>query len=118
MADTVDIKNGEYLFHQGDDADCMYLVKSGKISIVISDGSNEKEVDTASMGQLIGEMSLFDKRARSASARALLDTTLIRLPYTKLEADLQKMPDWVNVVLKRLSEKIREANDRILSKDN
>lgn len=114
MAEMVSVSKNEFLFKQGDAADCMYIVKSGKISLLINDGENEKEVDTASMGQLLGEMSLFDKQHRSAGAKALIDTVLIRLPYTKLEEELNNMPDWVQAVLKKLSEKIREANVKIL----
>lgn len=114
MVGFTDVKKGDYLFRQGDPADCMYIVKAGKISLLITDGTTEKEVDTAGVGQLIGEMSLFDRKDRSAAARALVDSTVVKLPYAKLEADLQKMPDWVQVVLRRLSEKIREANDKIL----
>lgn len=114
MADFIELKKDAYLFKQGDPADCMYIVKSGKLSITISDGVTEKEVDSASPGQLIGEMSLFDRKNRSASARALFDSSLVRLPYDKLEMELKKMPEWVQVVLSKLSEKIRETNDKIL----
>ena len=78
----------------------------------------QKEIDTASPGQLIGEMSLFDKQNRSASAIALMDTNLIRLPYDKLISELQIMPTWVLAILKNLSEKVREANTKILKNQN
>ncbi len=114
MAELVNVEKNEFLFKQGDKADCMYIVKSGKISLLINDGENEKEVDTASMGQLLGEMSLFDKKQRSAGAKAIIDSVLVKLPYAKLETELNAMPDWVKAVLKKLSEKIREANVKIL----
>ena len=117
MLDIISLKKDQFLFEQGDTADSMYIVKSGKISLTISDGVKTNEVDTATMGQLFGEMSLFDKKNRSASAKALIDTTLVRLPYKKLEEELVTMPEWVQATLKTLCEKIREANVRILSKD-
>ena len=115
MAEIISVNKNEFLFKQDDSADSMYIVKSGKMSLIISDGVSQKEVDTASMGQLLGEMSLFDKKLRSASALAIIDSTLIKLPYSKLEEDLNRMPEWVQAVLKKLSEKIREANVKILS---
>lgn len=115
MAEIVSVQKNEFLFKQGDPADSMYIVKSGKISLLISNGTTEKEIDTASMGQLLGEMSLFDKKSRSAGAKAIIDSTLIKLPYNKLEEELKNMPEWVQAVLKRLSEKIREANVKILN---
>lgn len=116
MAEIVSVKKNEFLFEQGDVADCMYIVKSGKMSLLISDGVTEKEVDTASMGQLLGEMSLFDKKLRSAGAKAIIDSTLLKLPYAKLENELNSMPEWVQAVLKTISEKIRESNVKILNK--
>lgn len=114
MAELVSIVKNEFLFKQGDVADSMYIVKSGKISLLINDDENEQEVDTASMGQLLGEMSLFDKKPRSAGAKAVIDSVLVKLPYAKLEDELRHMPEWVQAVLKKLSEKIREANAKIL----
>ena len=65
-------------------------------------------------GQLIGEMSLFDKRMRSAGAKALMDSELVKLPYFRLEAELATMPEWVQIAMKTLAYKIREANKKIL----
>lgn len=114
MAEFVSVAKNEFLFRQGDTADAMYIVKSGKISLLINDGQNEKEVDTASMGQLLGEISLFDKSLRSAGAKAIIDSVMVRLPYPKLEGELNAMPEWVKLVLKKMCEKIREANAKIL----
>lgn len=116
MAEVISLKKNEFLFKQNDFADAMYIVKSGKLSLIITDGVAEKEVDTASMGQLLGEMSLFDKNNRSAGAKAIIDSTLIKLPYAKLEEELKNMPEWVPAVMSKLSEKIREANMKILHK--
>lgn len=116
MVETVTVKKDQFLFEQGDEADCMYIVKSGKMNLIISDGIKENVIDTATMGQLFGEMSLFDKKNRSASAKAVIDTVLVKLPYKKLEEELIVMPEWVQATLKTLCEKIREANLRVLSK--
>lgn len=115
MPEVVSLKKDQYLFEDGDTADAMYIVKSGQLSILITDGQTEKEVSRVTTGQLIGEMSLFDKRNRSAGAKALTNAELVRLPYPKLEAELATMPEWVQVTLKTLSQKIRDANKKILS---
>jgi CRP-like cAMP-binding protein len=59
-------------------------------------------------------MALFDKRSRSATAVAESDAELVLLPYKKLEAELSVMPEWVQVTLKSLSEKIRLSNQQLL----
>ena len=118
MADVIKIPKDNYLFLQGDDANHMYIVKSGEIGLFISDYLIEKMISTAKPGQLIGEMALFDKMSRSASAKALVNSEVVALPYRKLNEDLSNMPDWVQVVLKTLTQKIRLANTKYLNDEN
>jgi len=92
----------------------MYIVKFGQIELLVANDTSEKTISTAKAGQLIGEMALFDKMNRSASARAAVDSEVVALPYRKLNEDLSNMPDWVQVVLKTLTMKIRLSNNKFL----
>jgi CRP-like cAMP-binding protein len=114
-AETVSIKKDSYLFLQGDEADCMYIVKTGKIGLYIADYLVEKLVSQVGPGELIGEMSLFDHLSRSASAKALTDVELVVLPFEKLREDLNAMPEWVQVSMKTMALKIRQANNIVLN---
>jgi CRP-like cAMP-binding protein len=114
MPQLLQIQKGDFLFREGDVAEDMYIIKSGEISLIVSDGVSELIVARASSGQLIGEMSLFDKKLRSASAKAVTPVEVVQLPYAKLESELETMPEWVQVTLKTLSEKIRQANSKLL----
>jgi CRP-like cAMP-binding protein len=114
-AETVSIKKDSYLFLQGDEADCMYIVKTGKIGLYIADYLVEKMVSQVGPGELIGEMSLFDHLSRSASAKALTDVELVVLPFEKLREDLNAMPEWVQVSMKTMALKIRQANNIVLN---
>ena len=116
MEKSVFIIKGAYLFEEGQPADCMYIVKSGELEVIISGENKEMIITTLTAGQLVGEMSLFSKRSRSASIRALTDTELVKLPYKKLQDDLRHMPEWVQITLKNLAEKIGEANTKLLRK--
>ncbi len=113
MSEVIYVKNGELLFEEGDFPEHMYIVKSGQIELFIMDGDREKHLAVAGPGNLIGEMSLFDKKFRSASARANMDSNLIKLPYKQLKLELEKLPEWVKITLKSLSEKIRIANNKL-----
>lgn len=114
MAEYRSLKTNEILFKQGDDPDNMYIVKSGQVAIFITDGSTTRVVAVAGIGELIGEVALFDKKARSAGAKALCDTSLVVLPYDALQKQLDTLPDWVKVTMKTLSDKLRDTNTRIL----
>ncbi len=69
--EAVDIKFGEYLFHQGDAFNGLYLVGSGKVSVVLELGEGQtKRIRTYTAGNTIGEMGLYRKAPRMASVVA------------------------------------------------
>lgn len=112
---VIALKKDSYLFLQTDDADCMYIVKSGKIGLFVSDYLVEKLISNVGPGELIGEISLFDGLNRSASAKALQDSEVVVLPFENLRAELRTMPEWVQISLKTLAYKLRKANNMVLN---
>ena len=114
MAEYRTLKANEILFKQGDEPDNMYIVKTGQIAIFITDGNVNRIVAVANPGELIGEVSLFDSKTRSAGAKALSDSLLAILPYEALRRQLDTLPDWVKVTMKTLSDKLRDTNRQIL----
>lgn len=114
MADYKTLKTNELLFKQGDTPDNMYIVKTGQISIYYSEGDKEVHLSTVGQGELIGELALFDKKARSASAKATCETSLVVLPYTALEYQIDRLPEWVKITMKSLSDRLRDTNQKLL----
>lgn len=80
-AEPILLKAGEWLFHEGDDADCAYVVQLGQVQ-VISDG---RIIRTARRGGVIGELALLTGGTRTASVRAQRDCHLWRLGRTTFE---------------------------------
>jgi CRP-like cAMP-binding protein len=60
-------------------------------------------------------MNLLDDLPRSASAYALEDTTLLTLEKTCLRSLLQNYPEIGIGMLRSLSLRVREANNRMLA---
>ncbi len=115
MADYRSLRSNEVLFSQGDSPDNMYIVKTGQIGIYVSsDDRAETLVATIGVGELIGELALFDKKERSATARALCDASLVVLPYAALEKQLDGLPPWVRVAMRTLSDKLRDTNLKLI----
>jgi CRP-like cAMP-binding protein len=55
-------------------------VVKGEIALIIPDGQNEYEVVRSGVGEMLGMMSFFDKRARSARLVAkAADTQVLKL---------------------------------------
>ncbi|HYO45653.1 MAG TPA: cyclic nucleotide-binding domain-containing protein, partial [Gemmatimonadota bacterium] len=66
---------GDYLFHEGEEGDYMYLVLDGRIRVEVGG----QEVAVIGAGKSTGEFAILDRRPRSASARALEDTRTLAI---------------------------------------
>lgn len=72
--------NDDIVSDVGDVGDELYFVVKGEIALIIPDGQNEYEVVRSGPGEMLGMMSFFDKRARSARLVAkATDTQLLKL---------------------------------------
>ncbi len=81
----VDLRRGEALFCEDDEADCLFVLKSGRLAIVRdSFDGRESVLALLTGGDLVGEMPLFDNAPRSAKVKALEATVLVQVPYQPL----------------------------------
>lgn len=64
------------IFSEGDFADEMYFIDSGRVSIVIQEFTQKESVGELGPGEYFGEMAFFSGDRRSASVIALEDTVL------------------------------------------
>jgi len=94
---------GETLFEQGDPADALYVVVSGRLEVL----AGGKRLLLLGPGETVGEMGLFRDGGRTASVRALRATVLARLSRSDYEAVAALDPGVarrvVELVISRLS---------------
>ncbi|MBV9563975.1 MAG: cyclic nucleotide-binding domain-containing protein [Bradyrhizobium sp.] len=83
-----DIARGDHLFHQGDDADCGFVVQRGALRI---DNGTGAEI-VAGPGTLIGELALVMAMKRPASALAVEYTSVIRISRSLFQRVLESDP--------------------------
>jgi len=107
---------GDLIFGIGEQGSHLFLIVSGKVDISLEAGAvNGSIIATLGPGECFGEMNLLDDLPRSAAARALEDTTLLTLEKTSLRCLLQNYPEIAIGMLRSLSLRVREANDRMLA---
>ncbi len=83
--DWITLEAGEALFEQGDEADAAYILVGGQMR-VIATNQGQVTLDTRiGRGDLIGEMGVIEQAPRMATARAIRDCTLARIPKTTFE---------------------------------
>jgi len=116
MAEIRQISKDTILFYEGDMPDNMYVVQSGTFEIIKKVDGAPVIINEAKAGQLIGEMALFDLRPRSATIRAAEDGMVVVLPYVNLLDQMDKLPEWVKVVMRTLAENLRKTTEQLMNK--
>lgn len=107
------LKKGDLLFSEGDHSRAMYFVKSGMIRIFKKKGESQIEIDTIRAGQILGELAFLDGNPRSASGEALTTCELIEISGDTFTQTIQKIPDWLKLLLKTVVTRLRAASTRI-----
>lgn len=79
LAHRKEYRKDETIFSDGDSADYIYFIEDGHTYIFIDKFTSREEVSTMGAGEYFGEMAFFSGDRRSASAAALLDSTLLLL---------------------------------------
>jgi CRP/FNR family cyclic AMP-dependent transcriptional regulator len=98
----------EDVFAEGDPAADLYVVESGRVSISnrALDG-RESMMALMESGDLFGDMGLFDGLGRSARARSLEQSKLLRVPYPVVRACFDAQPELLWAVVAFLSRRLR-----------
>lgn len=102
-------KKGELVFSEGDTADYIYFIESGRVSIFIQKFTTQEEIATIGPGGYFGEMAVFYKDKRTASVAALTDTTLLSVDknvFLELVKTERSIADKINAILARRNEEL------------
>jgi len=123
LATRRQVDRGAIVFADGDAADQMFVVCSGRVALYrrvpsaprSPHGPDAKEAIVALLeaGDLFGEMSLFDGDARSAGARALEAGELLVVPYTPLKEVLNTRPALLWPIVGLLARRIRATDSSL-----
>lgn len=107
----VELQRNELVFAEGEVADHLYVVRSGRIAIANrSQDGRESLVALMEEGDLFGEMSFFDGRGRSAEARALEQSELLAVPFAGIRAALEARPELLWHVVALLAQRLRSTD--------
>lgn len=76
----LDLRKGDILSDIGDIGDALYFVVKGEIALTFDDSGVEHEIVRAGPGEMLGEMSFFDKHPRSVRlVSKAQDTQVLKL---------------------------------------
>ena len=102
--------DGEVIIAEGSVGEAMYSIQSGSARVVKATPTGETELATLEAGDIFGEMSLFDRKPRSASVIARGQTRVLRIDRSKLLSTISRDPTIVLKTLESMSRRIRNLN--------
>lgn len=108
------IPSGKVIINQEDITSDLYILLSGsvKVSLFGKDGS-EIVLEIIKEGDFFGELSLFDKRPRSATVTATTDCKVLVLSRDAFINMIRKDHEMVMNFLHIMAERLRKADERI-----
>jgi CRP/FNR family transcriptional regulator, cyclic AMP receptor protein len=102
---------GQTLFHMGDEGGSLHLIERGRVKVTIPSSSGEELIlAMLGPGDLLGELSLFDGKPRSATVLALEKTETLCLHRKDLQALMRDRFDVVEKILGVLAQRIRDTD--------
>ncbi|MGE0731465.1 MAG: Crp/Fnr family transcriptional regulator [Acidimicrobiia bacterium] len=108
------IHRGDVLFDEGELANELFIVASGRVAIANkSPDGRESVVALMEAGDLFGEMPLFDGQGRSAEARALTTAEVVSLPYAPIKTLYDEKPELLWEVVGMLARRLRVADEAL-----
>lgn len=116
--------DGETIFAEGTPGDTLFCVVDGAVRIekrVAADEAATKTLSILTPGELFGEMSVFDSKPRSATARADGPAILWALPKPAFETLLAHNPtsalQLLFSLMRAMNERIRRLNSSVVVYD-
>ncbi len=100
---------GEILISAGSTEAVMYVVKSGKFAIKLGD----KTAEEVGAGQIVGEMNLIDRSARSADVVALEASIVIPIDEPRFLNLIVKTPHFALSLMRLMARRIRTMNAKL-----
>jgi CRP/FNR family transcriptional regulator len=104
---------GESIFREGDDPKGeAFMIHIGRVEIRKRIGGKDKLLRVLAQGELLGELGLFGKTPRSASAVATDAVTLMVISANRLDHLVRTNPSLVVAIIRDLTTKLLAAENR------
>lgn len=106
-------RDGEIICNEGDAADSMYVIQSGKVEVMKKTATGAVTLATLNKGDFFGEMSLFDRQPRSATVKASGDARILRIDKKGFFTRASEDPSFAFNILQGMSRRIRSLDNEL-----
>lgn len=121
-SDHMDYREGDILFHQGDDADAAYIVVEGCADVLVAshDGATPSKVAELGPNSFVGDMAIIGDIPRTATVRASSTLRTLRIRKEHMMEMVKDSPTLAMAVLQELvnrlaktTQDLSEARDEV-----
>lgn len=108
------IKAGDIFIHEGKVEQRFYIITEGEIEIIKKNGDRYYPLAKLNSGEIVGEMALFENSARSASAKAIVDSSVICFDLEKIKYDQNYLDIYAKFTAyfgEKISKRLRYTNE-------
>jgi EAL domain-containing protein (putative c-di-GMP-specific phosphodiesterase class I) len=109
---------GYTIFKEGDLGNIAYLIERGSIRISSYRTGKEQDLALLKEGDMFGEIALIDRRARTATATATEETTLIPISRDLVVNKLKQSDPLLSYILQVVVERWRESMGGVAQKSD
>jgi CRP/FNR family transcriptional regulator, cyclic AMP receptor protein len=103
------IAAGQSLFKEGEPGDLMYVLMSGTAEISV----NNKVVEFAGAGAIVGEMGMIDEGTRSATVIAKSDCKFLPVSRDQFDHHVLHTPGFAQHVMRVIADRLRRTDARL-----
>jgi CRP/FNR family cyclic AMP-dependent transcriptional regulator len=94
---------GDVVFREHDRGDCLYILQSGSVEMVIHD----RVVDVCAAGEAFGFMSVIDGKARTSTARVRDAAEVSVIDVKRFRFMMDEVPNFSQYILEAMAHRIR-----------
>jgi uncharacterized membrane protein len=105
--------SGAAIFKQGDIPKFFYVVEDGIVDIVLPAVVDDITVATFEAGSFFGELGVFDNEPRTATARAVVETTLVCIPVHAMADLIEHHAGAARQFMSVIIERLRSADEML-----
>jgi CRP/FNR family transcriptional regulator len=106
-------QDGEIIVRQGGVGDCLYVIQEGQVEILLEKDGKEIRLRVAGKGEIIGEIAVFERVARSATVRALGEVRALTVDKKNFLRRIQEDPTLAFRLVQIMSQRVRELSDEV-----
>ncbi|HEY3485329.1 MAG TPA: cyclic nucleotide-binding domain-containing protein, partial [Ilumatobacteraceae bacterium] len=111
------LEAGAVLFHEDDPSDAAYFIVGGRLVVTVRTADGGEEIlRELGRGEVVGELGLLDGAPRSATVRAVRDTTLASFSTKTFEELVSRHPSLMLHVARGILTRLKRSPRRLIDR--